>query len=78
MILELKVDHTPEEAIWQIKDKEYILRFQGKLGEALRYTGQILAVGIGYDRKTKKHCCISKKGIRLGGTNDVTVIKRRY
>ena len=57
MILELKVDHTPEEAIWQIKDKEYILRFQGKLGEALRYTGQILAVGIGYDRKTKKHSC---------------------
>ncbi len=57
LILELKVDHTPEEAIWQIKDKEYILRFQGKLGEALRYTGQILAVGIGYDRKTKKHSC---------------------
>jgi len=41
----------------QVKDKEYILRFQGKLGEALRYTGQILAVGIGYDRKTKKHSC---------------------
>ena len=30
MILELKVDHKPEEAIAQIKEKEYALRFQGK------------------------------------------------
>ena len=59
IILELKVDHTPEEAILQIKEKEYILRFQGKLGEAPKYTGRILLVGIGYDKKTKEHrCCI--------------------
>lgn len=30
IILELKVDSTPEEAIRQIKDKDYILRFRGK------------------------------------------------
>lgn len=30
MILELKVDHKPEEVIAQIKEKEYALRFQGK------------------------------------------------
>ena len=30
IILELKVDHTPEEAIEQIKKKEYALRFRGK------------------------------------------------
>ena len=29
VILELKVDHTPEEAIAQIKEKEYALRFKG-------------------------------------------------
>ncbi len=57
LILELKVDNTPEDAIKQIKDKKYALRFQGKLGEAQKYTGRILAVGIGYSRKTKKHCC---------------------
>ena len=57
IILELKVDHSPEEAIQQIKDKEYCLRFTGKLGEETGYTGRILAVGIGYDKKTKIHCC---------------------
>lgn len=51
------MDHTPEEAIEQIKEKKYALKFQGKLGEVPRYTGKVLAVGIGYDRKTKKHSC---------------------
>lgn len=57
MILELKVDSTPKEAIRQIKEKKYALRFQGKLGELPKYTGRILAVGISYDRKTKEHAC---------------------
>ncbi|MDO4325709.1 MAG: AAA family ATPase [bacterium] len=57
MILELKVDCTPDEAIQQIKDKNYALRFKGKLGEKPKYTGKILAVGISYDRKTKEHSC---------------------
>lgn len=57
IILELKVDHTPDEAIRQIKEKKYILRFQGKLGEKQRFTGRILGVGIGYDKATKKHRC---------------------
>lgn len=57
LILELKVDHTPEEAIQQIKEKKYVLRFYGKLGETLKYTGRVLAVGIGYDKETKKHSC---------------------
>ena len=55
IILELKVDRTPEEAIQQIKDKRYALRFKEKLGEKTRYTGRILAVGISYDRQQKKH-----------------------
>lgn len=57
VILELKADDTPEAAIQQIKDKKYAHRFQGKLGESPKYTGRILAVGISYDRKTKKHSC---------------------
>ena len=57
MILELKVDATAEEAIQQIKDRRYILRFEGKLGEKMRHTGGILAVGISYNRKTKEHSC---------------------
>ncbi len=57
LILELKVDSTPAEAIRQIRDKKYALRFQGKIGEKPKYTGRILAVGISYDRKGKEHSC---------------------
>lgn len=57
LILELKVDSTPEEAIAQIRNKNYVLRLKGKMGEKPKYTGRILAVGISYDRKTKKHSC---------------------
>lgn len=57
IILELKVDHTPDEAIQQIKDKQYALRFAGKMGEPAPYTGRILAVGISYFKETKKHRC---------------------
>ncbi|MCM1173501.1 MAG: ATP-binding protein [Blautia sp.] len=57
LILELKVDGTPEEAIAQIKNKKYALRFQGQIGEKEKYTGRILAVGISYHRKSKKHRC---------------------
>lgn len=56
-IIELKVDSTPEDAIQQIKDKNYALRFKGKLGEKPKYTRKILGVGISYDKKTKKHTC---------------------
>ncbi len=57
IILELKVDDTPENAIQQIKNRNYIFRFMGKLGETPKYTGRILAVGIGYNKKTKEHFC---------------------
>lgn len=57
IILELKVDHTADDAIQQIKDRQYHLKFQGKLGEEPWYTGRILAVGIAYDKQTKAHSC---------------------
>lgn len=57
LILELKVDDTPEEAVRQIKEKEYALRFAGKLGQPSEYKGRILAVGIGYNKAAKEHAC---------------------
>lgn len=57
IILELKVNCTATAAIQQIKDKEYALRFAAKFGEQEKYTGRILAVGISYDKNTKKHEC---------------------
>ncbi len=59
IILELKVDKTAQKALRQIKDRNYAARFLPGIGEAPRYTGRILAVGIAYDRRTKKHeCCV--------------------
>ena len=57
IILELKMNYTPEEAIAQIKEKEYALRFKGKTAAQDKYTGRILAVGISYNKETKEHSC---------------------
>ena len=57
IILELKVDHTVEEALQQIKVKKYALKYEGKLGETPKYTGRVLGVGIAYDTKSKVHTC---------------------
>ncbi len=58
LILELKAGGTPEQALQQIKDKNYALRLKGKLGENQNVTGRILGVGISYDKKSKEHSCI--------------------
>ena len=57
IILELKAGQTPEDAIRQIKEKKYAMKFQGRIGGKGEYTGRVLAVGISYDRKEKKHSC---------------------
>ncbi len=59
IIIELKIDKTADEAIQQIKDRKYALKFEGKLGAKPQYTGRILAVGIVYDRTDamKRHAC---------------------
>lgn len=59
IILELKVNHTADEAIRQIKERQYALRFEGKIGERPEYTGRILAVGIAYhkDDRRRRHEC---------------------
>lgn len=56
IILELKVNATPDEAIRQIKDRRYALKFQGKMASK-PFSGRILLVGIGYDKKKKNHRC---------------------
>jgi hypothetical protein len=54
IVVELKWDQTAEGAIKQIKEKEY--------GAALAsYTGEVLLVGINYDKETKKHTCLIEK-----------------
>lgn len=51
MIVELKWDKSKKGAIRQIKERKY--------GKALEdYSGNLLLVGINYDRKTKKHECV--------------------
>ena len=54
MIIELKYDKSAKGAIQQIKDKKYVSALK-------EYHGNLLLVGINYDRKTKKHCCEIEK-----------------
>ncbi len=48
IIIELKVDHSPEKAIQQIKDRNYVSILDG-------YHGKVMLLGIAYDSKTLKH-----------------------
>ena len=50
LVIELKYDKSADAAINQIKRKNY----PAKVAE---YTGDILLVGINYDKETKKHSC---------------------
>ena len=54
LVVELKFNHTADTAIDQIKRKEY----PAKIAE---YTGDILLVGICYDKETKLHECKIEK-----------------
>ncbi len=50
LVIELKYNHSADTAISQIKQKNY----PAKLSD---YTGDILLVGINYDKETKLHSC---------------------
>ena len=50
LFIELKFNNTADTAIDQIKRKQY----PAKIAE---YTGDILLVGINYDKEAKKHTC---------------------
>ena len=62
IILELKVDHTPEEAIAQIKEKEYALRLKGKFGsQNSSHRANFWLLGLVTIREPKKHRCKVEK-----------------
>jgi hypothetical protein len=54
IVVELKWNQSAEGAIAQIKSRNY--------GEALKdYTGEVLLVGINYDKESKNHQCLIEK-----------------
>lgn len=54
MIAELKWNKDADTAIRQIKEKRYIKALEG-------YKGEVLLIGIDYDKKTRKHECKIEK-----------------
>ena len=50
LVIELKFNNTADTAIDQIKRKQYPAKIA-------QYTGDILLVGINYDKEAKKHTC---------------------
>lgn len=51
LVVELKWNHTALSALQQIRNKQYPASIEA-------YTGNILLVGISYDKKSKKHECL--------------------
>ena len=54
IVVELKWDQTADTAIQQIRQKQYT----SSLAE---YSGNILLVGINYDKKEKQHTCLMEE-----------------
>lgn len=50
ILVELKVDKTAETAIRQILERRY-------MGALQQYKGEIIIVGLSYDRESKHHTC---------------------
>ena len=57
LLIELKWNKQAKTALQQIKDKKYVQSI-------LNYTGDILLVGINYDKKSKKHDCVIEKYVK--------------
>ncbi|MCI9175832.1 MAG: AAA family ATPase [Lachnospiraceae bacterium] len=71
LVVELKYDKTSESAIQQIKDRQYTKVLEG-------YAGEILLVGINYDKnkKEKPHSCRIEKW-KSGGQHEENTCRRR-
>ncbi len=52
--MELKWDESADSAIGQIKERKYVKALEG-------YQGNLLLVGINYDKESKKHQCKIEK-----------------
>ena len=57
LVVELKWNKDVKTAINQIKDRQYPQ-------SVLQYTGNILLVGINYEKKTKVHECIIEELVK--------------
>ena len=57
MIIELKYDHTAEGAVAQIQEKQYMNVLE-------EYSGNVLLVGINYNKKLKCHSCVIEEWIK--------------
>ena len=56
MVIELKWNQSEEGAIQQIKNKQYLHALE-------EYKGNVLLVGVNYDKNTKIHRCVIEDGI---------------
>ena len=54
LVVELKWNEKASTALQQIKERHYT-------DSLLRYTGDIILVGISYDKKSKQHTCVIEK-----------------
>lgn len=56
LIVEIKYGRTAQSALQQIKDRQYVQALE-------RYTGEILLVGVSYDKdsKEKTHSCVIER-----------------
>ena len=58
LVIELKFNHSADTAIDQIKQKNYP-------AQIAEYTGNILLVGISYDKESKQHTCRIERSTKL-------------
>ena len=54
LVVELKWDKSARGALVQIKNKEYCRSLE-------EYQGNLILVGVNYDKKTKEHECVIEK-----------------
>lgn len=57
IVVELKWDKTAEGSIAQIKNKEYCRSLE-------EYEGNILLVGVNYNKQTKEHECVIEEYVK--------------
>ena len=58
LVIELKFNHSADTAIDQIRQKNYP-------AQIAEYTGDILLVGISYDKESKQHTCRIERSTKL-------------
>ena len=68
IVIELKYNQSAVGAIKQIKEKQYVEALCG-------FVGEIVLVGINYDKRTKQHTCVIEKAFNSAAINVAINIK---